>query len=151
MIALEMMLQAAGIVLFAPLLQGFIQWCKARLQNRRGPSPLQPYRNLFKLLAKDLVVAETTSWITSVTPFVCFGAAIAVAALLPVVSSDWGITDLFLIVYLFGLSRFMLALAGLDSGNSFSGIGSSREMYLAVLVEPAFLLAIVAAAGAAGV
>lgn len=150
MIALEMMLQAAGIVLFAPLLQGFIQWCKARLQNRRGPSPLQPYRNLFKLLAKDLVVAETTSWITSVTPFVCFGAAIAVAALLPVVSSGWGITDLFLIVYLFGLSRFMLALAGLDSGNSFSGIGSSREMYLAVLVEPAFLLAIVAAAGAAG-
>ena len=148
--ALEMFLQAVGITLLAPLLQGFIQWCKARLQNRRGPSPLQPYRNLFKLLAKDMVVAGTASWISFITPFVCFGAAIAVAALLPVVSSGWGVSDLFQIVYLFGLSRFLLALAGLDSGNSFAGMGSSREMYLAVLVEPAFLLAIVATAGAVG-
>ena len=148
--ALEMLVQAVGITLLAPLLQGFIQWCKARLQNRRGPSPLQPYRNLFKLLAKDMVVAGTASWISFITPFVCFGAAIAVAALLPVVSSGWGVSDLFLIVYLFGLSRFLLALAGLDSGNSFAGMGSSREMYLAVLVEPAFLLAIVATAGAVG-
>lgn len=148
--ALEMLLQAVGIVMLAPLVQGFIQWCKARLQNRRGPSPLQPYRNLSKLLAKDLVVAGSISWITTLTPVVCFGAAVAVAALLPVISSTWGITDLFLIVYLFGLSRFLLALAGLDSGNSFAGMGSSREMYLAVLVEPVFLLAIVASAGAAG-
>ncbi len=148
--ALEMLLQAVGIVMLAPLVQGFIQWCKARLQNRRGPSPLQPYRNLSKLLAKDLVVAGSISWITTLAPFVCFGAAVAVAALLPVVSSTWGVTDLFLIVYLFGLSRFLLALAGLDSGNSFAGMGSSREMYLAVLVEPVFLLAIVASAGAAG-
>ena len=150
MLALEMLLQAVGIVMLAPLVQGFIQWCKARLQNRRGPSPLQPYRNLSKLLAKDLVVAGSISWITTLTPIVCFGAAVAVAALVPVVSSTWGVTDLFLIVYLFGLSRFLLALAGLDSGNSFAGMGSSREMYLAVLVEPAFLLAIVASAGAAG-
>ena len=148
--ALEMLLQAVGIVMLAPLVQGFIQWCKARLQNRRGPSPLQPYRTLSKLLAKDLVVAGSISWITTLAPFVCFGAAVAVAALLPVVSSTWGVTDLFLIVYLFGLSRFLLALAGLDSGNSFAGMGSSREMYLAVLVEPVFLLAIVASAGAAG-
>ena len=97
-----------------------------------------------------MVVAGTASWISFITPFVCFGAAIAVAALLPVVSSGWGVSDLFLIVYLFGLSRFLLALAGLDSGNSFAGMGSSREMYLAVLVEPAFLLAIVATAGAVG-
>jgi len=96
------------------------------------------------------VVAGSISWITTLTPVVCFGAAVAVAALLPVISSTWGITDLFLIVYLFGLSRFLLALAGLDSGNSFAGMGSSREMYLAVLVEPVFLLAIVASAGAAG-
>ena len=148
--ALEMLLQAVGIVMLAPLVQGFIQWCKARLQNRRGPSPLQPYRTLSKLLTKDLVVAGSISWITTLAPFVCFGAAVAVAALLPVVSSTWGVTDLFLIVYLFGLSRFLLALAGLDSGNSFAGMGSSREMYLAVLVEPVFLLAIVASAGAAG-
>lgn len=148
--AVEMFVQAMGIVLFAPLVQGFIQWCKARLQNRRGPSPLQPYRNLYKLLAKDLVVAETASWITRITPFICFGAAFAVAALLPLTPAVSGISDLFLIVYLFGLSRFLMALAGLDSGNSFAGMGSSREMYLAVLVEPAFLLAIVASAGAAG-
>ena len=146
----EMFLQAVSIVLLAPLVQGFIQWCKARLQNRRGASPLQPYRNLYKLLAKDLVIAGTTSWITRITPFVCFGAAFAVAALLPLTSTVSGLTDLFLIVYLFGLSRFLMALAGLDTGNSFAGMGSSREMFLAVLVEPAFLLAIVASAGAAG-
>ena len=57
--ALEMLVQAVGITLLAPLLQGFIQWCKARLQNRRGPSPLQPYRNLFKLLAKDMAAGVT--------------------------------------------------------------------------------------------
>ena len=61
--ALEMLLQAVGIVMLAPLVQGFIQWCKARLQNRRGPSPLQPYRTLSKLLTKDLVVAGSISWI----------------------------------------------------------------------------------------
>ena len=148
--AVEMFLQAVSIVLLAPLVQGFIQWCKARLQNRRGASPLQPYRNLYKLLGKDLVIAGTTSWITRITPFVCFGAAFAVAALLPLTSTVSGLTDLFLIVYLFGLSRFLMALAGLDTGNSFAGMGSSREMFLAVLVEPAFLLAIVASAGAAG-
>lgn len=147
---MEMLLQTVAIVLLAPLLQGFIQWCKARLQNRRGPNPLQPYRNLFKLLAKDLVVAKTVSWVSLITPFVCFGAAISVAALLPFASSGPGVADLFLIVYLFGLSRFLMSLAGLDSGNSFAGMGSSREMYLAILVEPAFLLAIVASAGAAG-
>ena len=96
--ALEMLLQAVGIVMLAPLVQGFIQWCKARLQNRRGPSPLQPYRNLSKLLAKDLVVAGSISWITTLTPIVCFGAAVAVAALVPVVSSTWGVTDLFLLI-----------------------------------------------------
>ncbi len=146
----EMFVQAVGIVLLAPLVQGFIQWCKARLQNRRGASPLQPYRNLYKLLAKDLVIAETASWISQITPFICFGAAVAVAALVPLSSASLGVADLFLIVYLFGLSRFLMALAGLDTGNSFAGMGSSREMYLAVLVEPAFLLAIVASAGAVG-
>ncbi len=150
MLVMEMFLQALGIFVLAPLLQGFIQWCKARLQNRRGPSPIQPYLALYKLLAKDLVIAETASWITRITPFACFGAAVAVAALVPLSSASWGFTDLFLIVYLFGLSRFLLALAGLDTGNSFAGMGSSREMYLAVLVEPAFLLAIVASAGTAG-
>ena len=63
--AVEMLLQAMAVVLFAPLVQGFIQWCKACLQNRRGPGPLQPYRNLCKLLAKDLVIAATASWVTA--------------------------------------------------------------------------------------
>ena len=149
---LKMFIQALAIVALAPLIQGFIQWCKARLQNRRGPAPWQPSLTLFKLLSKDLVIARTASWITDFTPFVCFGAAFAVAGLIPF-ALDWasgGIADLFLIVYLFALSRFAMSLAGLDAGNSFGGMGSSREMYLAVLVEPAFLLAILAAAGAGG-
>ncbi len=148
---LKMVVQALVVVALAPLVQGFIQWCKARMQNRRGPAPWQPYRTLAKLLSKDLVVAHTASWVTTIAPFVCFGAAFAVAGLAPFVPEfSSGAADLFLIVYLFGLSRFIMALAGLDTGSSFAGMGSSREMYLAVLVEPAFLLAIVAAAGAAG-
>ena len=147
----ESMLQAVAIIALAPLIQGFIQWCKARLQSRRGPAPLQPYRNIFKLLAKDMVIAQTSSWLTTATPFICFGAAFAVAGIIPVSNgASAGMADLFLVVYLYGASRFFMALAGLDSGNSFAGMGSSREIYLAVLVEPAFLLAIVAAAGNAG-
>ena len=148
---LRMFLQALVLVALAPLVQGFIQWFKARLQNRRGAPPWQPYLTIFKLLSKDLVVAHTASWVTSMAPFACFGAAFAAAGIIPFAQdSSGGFSDLFLIVYLFGLSRFIMALAGLDTGNSFAGMGSSREMYLAVLVEPAFLLAILAAAGAAG-
>lgn len=148
---LKMVVQAVAILALAPLIQGFIQWCKARLQNRRGPAPWQPYRNLFKLLAKDMVTPRTASWVTAAAPVLCFGAAFAAAALLPVTpEKNGGVADLFLIVYMFGLSRFMMALAGLDTGSSFAGMGSSREMYLAVLVEPAFLLAVLASAGAAG-
>jgi len=152
MTILKMFVQAMAIVLLAPLVQGFIQWCKARMQNRRGPVPWQPYLTLFKLLSKDLVIASTASWVTRFTPFVCFGAAFAVAGLVPFIpdASAGGVSDLFLIVYLFGLSRFAMALAGMDTGSSFGGMGSSREMYLAVLIEPAFLLAILASAGAAG-
>ncbi len=148
---LKMVVQAVAILALAPLIQGFIQWCKARLQNRRGPAPWQPYRNLFKLLAKDMVMPRTASWVTAAAPVLCFGAAFAAAALLPVIpEKNGGVADLFLIVYMFGLSRFLMALAGLDTGSSFAGMGSSREMYLAVLVEPAFLLAVLASAGAAG-
>lgn len=147
----ESMFQSVVIIALAPLIQGIIQWCKARMQSRRGPIPLQPYRNIYKLLAKDLVIARTTSWLTTVTPFICFGAAFAVAGIIPLSNgTSAGMADLFLIVYLYGASRFFMALAGLDSGNSFAGMGSSREIYLAVLVEPAFLLAIVAATGNAG-
>lgn len=149
--AWECLLQSAAIIVLAPFIQGLIQWIKARLQGRRGPNPLQPYRNLFKLLAKDMVIAQTTSWLTTATPFICFGAAFAIAGIIPLSNgTSAGMADLFLIVYLYGTSRFFMALAGLDSGNSFAGMGSSREVFLAVLVEPAFLLAIVAATGNAG-
>lgn len=144
----ESLFQAFLVLAAAPLVQGFIQWCKARMQNRRGPSPLQPYRNLYKLLAKDMVVAKTASWLTYVTPFFCFGAAFAVAAIVPVGAGTSA--DLFLLVYLYAASRFFMTLAGLDSGNAFAGMGSSREIYLSVLVEPAFLLAIIASTGNTG-
>ena len=74
---LKMVVQAVAILALAPLVQGFIQWCKARLQNRRGPAPWQPYRNLFKLLAKDMVTPRTASWVTAAAPVLCFGAAFA--------------------------------------------------------------------------
>lgn len=120
----------------APLVAGIIKTSKARLQNRRGPGIFQVYYDLFKLLGKDIVVSPTASWIFPAAPYIFFAAIIAGAGVLTV----W-YTDFFILVYLFAVGRFFLALASLDTGSAFGGMGGSREMYLSVLAEPAFLLA----------
>lgn len=133
----------------APLLAGVIKTAKARLQNRRGPGLIQSYFDLAKLLRKDSVVSPTTSWLFTAAPYVYFAAAVAAAGLVAA-GRFHGFADLFLLVYTFGLGRFFLALASLDAGSSFGGMGGSREMYIAVLVEPALLLALLSVAGPAG-
>ena len=131
------------MLLLAPLLTGWIRLVKARLLRRRGPSLLQPYRDLRKLLRKDVLLADSASWLFRVAPYLIFAALWVAAALVPAFASglpfSWT-ADLIAIVALLGSARFFLALAGLDVGTSFGGIGTSREMMIASLAEPAMLM-----------
>lgn len=148
-----LLLQTLAAVALAPALTGFIRWLKARLQGRRGAPPWQPYFEIRKLFGKEAVVSHTASWIFTATPFVVFGTAVVVASLVPlvVVSSDPFVAgDLFAAVYLLLLGTFFLALAGLDTGSPFGGMGASREMTVVALTEPTVALSIVALALNAG-
>jgi formate hydrogenlyase subunit 4 len=129
----------------APLVTGVIRTMKARLQIRRGPGILQPYREILKLFRKGMVIPETSSWIFGATPFVVFTATAIAGLMVPMISSPaplgW-MGGVLAVVYLLGLGRFFLALGGLDTGSSFGGLGSSREMTIAALAEPAMMLAV---------
>ena len=136
-------LQVLLLAGLAPLVSGIIKKTKALLQTRRGPGILQPYFDLYKLLHKESVVSEHTSWIFSATPYIYLAAMLAVCLMLPVVSLAGLLNfsgDLILIIYLFALGRFFLALAGLDAGSAFGGMASSREMAVAAVAEPAVML-----------
>lgn len=128
------------LVFFAPFLTGVIKKAKARLQNRRGPSLLQVYYDLYKLFSKNCVVSPTTSWIFHAAPYIYFSSTLAAAALLPLMKADFTFADIFMLIYLLTVGRFFLTLAALDAGSAFGGMGGSREMYVSVLVEPALLL-----------
>ena len=141
------------ILLLAPLLTGIIKKSKAFFQTRKGPNVFQPYFDLYKFMQKESVVSEHSSWIFRVTPLIYFSSMLVVSALVPVVSTHSLLAftgDLILLIYLFALARFFLALAGLDAGSAFGGMGSSREMAVAAIVEPAFILPLFTMAVAAG-
>ena len=146
-------MQMALVLIAAPLLTGFVRKVKARLQRRRGPSVLQPYRDLYRLMRKEVVLAENASWLFRVTPYLIFAVIWVAASLVPTFASglvfSWT-ADLIAIIALLGSARFFLALAGLDVGTSFGGIGSSREMMIASLAEPAMLLIVFPLALVAG-
>jgi formate hydrogenlyase subunit 4 len=129
----------------APLVTGYVRKVKARLLRRRGPPLLQPYRDLLKLLRKETVLAENASWLFRAVPYLIFSATWVAAALVPTFAAglmfSWS-ADLIAIVALLGSARFFLALAGMDVGTSFGGIGSSREMMIASLAEPAMIMVI---------
>ena len=140
-------IQALAMVILAPLLAGVIKTAKARLQNRRGPRLFQVYFDLIKLLNKDSVVSPTVSWIFKIAPYIYFAGAAAAAALVPVATSmSSGIFDAFTLIYLLSLGRFFLVLASLDAGSAFGGMGGAREMFIAILVEPALLLSMLTVA-----
>jgi formate hydrogenlyase subunit 4 len=137
--------QLAFVLVLAPLLTGVTRKVKARLLRRRGPPVLQPYRDLAKLIRKEAVVAENASWLFRSAPYVIFATTWVAAALVPTFATGLAFSaaaDLIVIVALLGTARFFLALAGLDVGTSFGGIGSSREMMFASLAEPAMLMAV---------
>jgi len=145
--------QMALVLLLAPLLTGFVRKVKARLLRRQGPSVLQPYRDFLRLLRKEVVLAENASWLFRVTPYLIFATTWVAAALIPTFATglmfSWT-ADLIAIIALLGSARFFLALAGMDVGTSFGGIGSSREVMIATLAEPAMLLVIFTLALVAG-
>jgi len=147
-IALDSVVQLVQLLLvlaLAPLLTGYVRRVKARLLRRQGPPLIQPYRDLYRLLRKEVVLAHTASWVFRVAPYLIFATTWVAAALVPTFASGLVFSyaaDMIVIVALLGSARFMLALAGLDGGTSFGGIGSSREMMIASLAEPAMLMVV---------
>jgi formate hydrogenlyase subunit 4 len=143
---LDVLVQLGQLLLvlaLAPLLTGYVRKVKARLLRRQGPDLIQPYRDLHKLLRKEVVLADNASWLFRAAPYVIFATTWVAAALVPTFATGLAFSpaaDLIAIVALLGSARFMLALAGLDVGTSFGGIGSSREMMIASLAEPALLM-----------
>ena len=141
------------VLLLSPLLTGFVRKVKARLLRRQGPPLLQPYRDLIRLMRKDVVLAESASWLFRVIPYIIFAGTWVAASLVPTFRSgllfSWS-ADLIAIIALLGSARFFLALAGLDVGTSFGGIGSSREVMIASLAEPAMLMIVFTLALIAG-
>ncbi|PYM21213.1 MAG: formate hydrogenlyase [Candidatus Rokuibacteriota bacterium] len=145
--------QAALVLGLAPGLVGVVRWLKARLQSRRGAPPWQPYYELRKLFGKEVVVSRNASWLFRLAPYVVFASTAAAACLVPALAVERpldGVGDLLVVVYLLLLATVFLALAGLDPGSAFGGMGSSREMTVAALAEPTVALAIFALALSAG-
>ena len=145
--------QMALVLALAPLLTGFVRKIKAELLRRKGPSLVQPYRDLLRLMRKEVVLAESASWLFRVVPYLVFATTWVAAALVPTFAVgllfSWS-ADLIAIIALLGSARFFLALAGLDVGTSFGGIGSSREVMIASLAEPAMIMIVFTLALLAG-
>ncbi|HKJ61385.1 MAG TPA: NADH-quinone oxidoreductase subunit H, partial [Hyphomicrobiales bacterium] len=146
-------IQMLVVVALAPGLVGLVRKFKARLTRRRGAPVLQPYRDIARLMRKEVVLAENASWLFRVAPYLIFAATWVAAALVPTFATgllfSWT-ADLIAIVALLGSARFFLALAAMDAGTSFGGIGASREMMIASMAEPAMLLTVFAVALVAG-
>lgn len=147
-----------GVAMFAtlalaPLLTGIVRKAKARLLRRVGPPLVQPYRDLWRLFQKEVVLAENASWLFRATPYLVFAITWVAASLVPTfavgLQFNWT-ADLITIVALLGAARFFLTLAGMDVGTSFGGIGSSREMMIASLAEPAMMMIVFSLALLAG-
>ena len=156
MLIRDLIVQGAQMFLvlaLAPLLTGVVRKLKAYLLRRQGPPLLQPYRDLLRLMRKDVVLAENASWLFRVIPYVIFAVTWVAAALVPTFGNgllfSWS-ADLIAIIALLGSARLALALAGMDVGTAFGGIGSSREVMIASLAEPAILITVFSVAMIAG-
>ncbi len=139
-------IQLVLMVGLAPLINGIIKKVKAFSQKRKGAPILQMYYDIGKLLKKEMVVSETSSWIYKAAPYVVFGSTAAAALLVPAVTNAGGLNaafsggDVLVLLYTLALGRFFLMLAGLDTGSTFGGMGSSREGMISSLMEPSILI-----------
>ena len=139
------LIEALLMIGLAPQATALVKVFKARLQNRRGPPLLQSYRDLIKLFGKQPVLAEQASWVFRTAPYVIFAATALAAAIVPVILIATPLTaaaDVIALVALLALARFFTALAAMDVGTAFGGMGASREMTFAALTEPAMLMSI---------
>ncbi len=151
--ATNIVLQTALLLALAPLLSGCIKNWKAKLQNRRGPRIWQPYLDLLKFVQKDMVISEHASWIFRAMPYVLFISTLLAGLMMPLVSVTAPLSlfgGALAFVGLLALGRFFLALGGLDPASAFGGMGSSREMTISAIAEPALMLAIFTVAITAG-
>ncbi|MBI5057822.1 MAG: NADH-quinone oxidoreductase subunit H [Nitrospirae bacterium] len=138
-------LQIAILLGVAPAFTGWVRMLKCWSQGRTSAGIFQPYRDILKLFSKDIFLADNASWIFRFTPYLVFGTAVLAGAIIPMLSLELPIAstaDVIVLVALFAIARFFTALAGMDIGTAFGGMGSSREMTIASLAEPAMLMAI---------
>lgn len=146
-------IQALVLLALAPLMSGMARVIRAKMHSRQGPGILQDYRDIFKLLKRQDVSPQYAGGVFRLMPYILIGTMLLVAMTLPIVTwfSPFGAGgDVITLLYLFALFRFFFALAGLDSGSSFAGIGASRELTLGILVEPIMILALLVVALIAG-
>ena len=130
-------------ILLAPLLTGWVNQCRAWLQNRRAPGLLQPYRNLNKLFRKEVVLAHNASPLFRIAPYLIFGSLALAAAIVPTLDIDLPLNaaaDAIALVGLLALARLFIALAAMDIGTAFGSLGARREMMVGFLAEPALLM-----------
>src|SRR5947209_5968345 len=134
----------------APLVVGTLRRVKDRLQGRAGPRPYQPYLDLWKLFHRQPVIPDTASWVFSTAPYIVFGCYALLGLITPIIFLPpasaidrsflgWPLADLLVLVYLLGLARFVMGLAGMDAGAPLGGLGSGREMFIHVLIEPTLI------------
>jgi formate hydrogenlyase subunit 4 len=130
-------------VLLAPMLQGWVNQCRAWLQNKSGPGILQPYRTLRKLFAKEAVIASGASPLFRATPYLLFSCMCLAAAIVPILGTDLPFSpaaDAIALVGIFALARVFISLAAMDIGTAFGSLGARREMMVGFLAEPALLM-----------
>jgi formate hydrogenlyase subunit 4 len=142
---LTQMLEMAAALVAAPLLVGWVNQCRAWLQNRSAPSLLQPYRGIYKLFHKDAVIAENASSLFRIAPYVVFGTMLVSAAVIPSMSTRLPFSraaDAIALVGLFATARVFMSLAAMDVGTAFGTLGARREMMVGFLAEPALLMII---------
>ena len=140
---LATLLQGFFVILIAPFASGLVRFCKARLQGRKGASPFLPYYTFATLFKKQMVISTATSWVFRAVPFVVFSTSIALAFILPLLFIGGklaSVSDFLVVGGILMIGSIFLVLGGLDPGSAFGGMGSSREMTIAALVEPTIIM-----------
>lgn len=140
---LSQLLAIVMALVMAPLLTGWVNQWRARLQNKSAPDLLQPYRVLHKLFNKESVLAEHASPLFRMVPYIVFGCMLLASAIVPTLSTDLPLSpaaDAIALVGLFALARVFMSLAAMDVGTAFGSIGARREMLVGFLAEPALLM-----------
>jgi len=131
------------VLAISPLFVSLVKKVKAWTQGRRGPSLFQTYATIRKLLSKEVIYSPASSWVTRICPYLSMASLIVASLFVPLVfvtGTVGGIGNIILFLYLLALSRFIMALAGLDAGSPFGGMGSSREMSISAIIEPTMII-----------